>query len=102
MSHQRRLQLDSRNPFAARLDYVLCAIGYLDKTILIKSPHVPGSQPAIVKLFGSVIAVIRTGDPGASDFDFAYRFSVPRKYRVAVRQSDFNAGFYAAGLRSPV
>ena len=63
--HEVALELDRRDPLAARLDDVLGPVGDLDVAPLVEGADVAGAQPAVVELLGRRVAVVRAGDPRA-------------------------------------
>ena len=102
MRHQRILQLDRRNPFAARFDHVFGAVGDLNEAPGVERADIAGSQPAVVKLFRRVVAVITRGDPRAANLYLADRLAVPVANSVAFCNANLNARIDAPGSRAPV
>src|SRR4051812_8968404 len=73
------LEVDRADPFAARLDHVLGAVGDLHESVGRHAAHVTRAQPAIVELFGRGVAVVRAGDPRAPHLDLTDGLAVPRE-----------------------
>ena len=93
MRHQRVLELDRRDPLAARLDHVLRAVLDLDVAARMERHDVAGLEPAVLgpafRLVGRVEVAAR--DPRAADLELAHRLAVPRQdvpVDVAVAQLD--------------
>src|SRR5688572_16779647 len=102
MGHQGVLEFDRGNPFAARLDDILGAIGDLDVAIRIDRAYIARAQPAVVEFLGRIVLVVFSRDPWAANFDLADRFAVPGKRLARVDDAQVDAGEDAAGFRAPV
>ena len=101
--HQVALELDRRDPLAARLDDVLRAVGDLHVAVGRDAGDVAGAQPAVVELLGRGVAVVGAGDPRAPALDLAHRLAVPRQHgAVVVDDAQLHAGERPAGERPPV
>src|SRR5215211_4804818 len=78
--HDRVLELDRRDPLAARLDHVLRAILDHDEAARVHRHDVAGLEPAVVgpaiRLLGRVVVAGR--HPGAADLELAHGLAVPR------------------------
>src|SRR6185312_9566395 len=84
MADQGVLQVDRRNPFAARLDHVFGPVGQGDEAVFIEAADVTGAQPAVVELGLVVAHVIGTGDPRTADLDLADGLVVVRQHLPVV------------------
>ena len=75
VGHQLVLQLDRRDPLAARLDEVLGAVDEAHPAPLVDRRHVAGAQPAVVgeALAGPRVVVVRRRDPVAAALQLAAR-----------------------------
>src|SRR6266511_2460480 len=103
MRHELVLELDRRDPLAARLDDVLGAVGDLDEAVLVDAADVAGAQPTVVELVGRGIEVVAAGDPRPPHFDLADSLAVPRQRRAGVvDDAQLDAADHATGLRAPV
>ena len=80
MRHQLVLELDRRDPLAARLDEVLGAVDKADPTLGVHRGDVAGAQPSVVgeAVASARIGVVRRRDPVAAALQFAARLTVPR------------------------
>src|SRR3954452_17197750 len=80
MRHQRVLELDRRDPLAARLDHVLRAVLDHDEAAWVHRDDVTGLEPAVVgpaiRLLGRV--EVTRGDPRPANLELAHRLGVPR------------------------
>ena len=85
MRHDLVLELDRRDPLAARLDDVLGAVGDLDEALRVDGADVAGAEPAVVKFVRRSIPVVGTGDPRAAHLDLAGGLAVPGE-RLARRR----------------
>src|SRR5581483_8966285 len=77
VAHEVVLELDGRDPLAARLDDVLGPVGDLDVAALVERPDVAGAQPSVVELLGRRVAVVGAGDPRAPHLDLAHHYAGP-------------------------
>src|SRR5687767_7175781 len=80
MGHERVLEVDGRDPFAARLDHVLRSVLDLNEALRMHGHDVAGLEPAVVgpAVGLRVVLVVARRDPGAPDLELAHRLLVPR------------------------
>src|SRR5262245_61617946 len=101
--HDRILELDRRDPLAARLDHILRPVGDLDEAVRVDGADVARAQPAVVELVGRRILVVRGRDPRATDLDLARGLPVPGKPPTnVVDDADLDARDQASRLRPPL
>ena len=81
MAHQRVLQRHRADPFAARLDQVLRAVGERQVSLRVDRHHVARLEPAVLR--PAILATLHVGiggrDPGTAHLQLALRLSVPRR-----------------------
>ena len=90
VGHQLVLQLDRRDPLAARLDEVLGAVDEAHAAPLVDRGHVAGAQPAVVgeALARPRVVVVRRRDPVAAALQLAAGLAVARHGRRAAGLDD--------------
>ena len=81
------LELDRRDPLAARLDDVLRAVGDPDEAALVDRRDVAGAQPAVVELLRRVDAEVARRHPRSADLELAVGLAVARQH-LAVLADD--------------
>src|SRR5207244_13497248 len=78
MCDDQVLQIDTRDPLAARLDDVLGAVHDLDIALRVNGRDIAGLEPAVrSKSVGRFEAVVAAGDPRPPDLYFAHSGAVP-------------------------
>ncbi len=103
MGHDLVLQLDRRDPLAARLDHVLGPVADLHEAEAVERTDVPGAEPSVMEPFRSRLAVVGAGDPRAPHLELADRFTVVGEDRpVLVDDPDLDPGHHPARLGPPL
>ena len=70
MAHQRVLDPDARDPFAAGFDHVLFAIRDRDVALAVDAHDVAGAEPTVSReAILPIVAVVRSGDPRAAHLE---------------------------------
>ena len=85
MADREILEIDGRNPFAARLDHVLGAVGDLHVAVVVDGGDVAGVEPAV--LFEHRVAfdlVIALGHRRPAHLQAAEGLAVPRQRLAGV------------------
>jgi hypothetical protein len=77
MGHDHVLQVDARDPLAARLDDVLSAIHDLDIALGGNGSNIAGLEPAVREPVGRFEAIVAAGDPRPPNLYFAHGGAVP-------------------------
>ncbi len=76
------LDVDRRNPFAARLDHVFGAVGDLHVAFGIDRRDVAGVEEAVLVEDVALLLEIAPGDGRTGDLEAAEAFAVPRQFPV--------------------
>src|SRR5882672_6547360 len=77
--HRDVLEVDRADPFAARLDHVLRAVGDLDVAVGIDGADVAGREPALAQWIAALALEITLDDPRAAHLQVAEGLAVPRQ-----------------------
>src|SRR5687767_7956801 len=73
------LQVDGADPFAARLDHVLGAVGDLHVAVGVDGGHVAGREPALAQHLAAFALEVAAGDPRPAHHQVAEALAVPRQ-----------------------
>src|SRR5688572_29508425 len=73
------LEIDRADPFAARLDHVLRAVGDLDIAFRVDGADIAGREPALLERIAALALEVALDYPGAAHLQVAERASVPRQ-----------------------
>src|SRR5688500_9926832 len=71
------LQVDGADPFAARLDHVLGAVGDLHVAVGVDGGDVAGREPALAQHLAALALEVAAGDPRAAHHQVAEALAVP-------------------------
>src|SRR5438128_3120519 len=77
--HRDVLEIDRADPFAARLDHVLRAVGDLDVAVGVDGAHVARGEPAVLQRITALALEVALEDPRPSHLQVAEGLAVPRQ-----------------------
>src|SRR5207248_4170734 len=96
--HDRVLEINRADPFAAGLDQILGAVGDAHVAVGIDAADVAGAQPAIVaEAAGIVDAVVAGGDERPAHLDLTHLVAVPRRDALVAHDTQLHQRHRHAG-----